>query len=246
MKIVVWFSSGAASAIAAKLTLEKYGKEHEVRIVNNPVLEEHPDNLRFLKDVEKWLGVPIETATNPAYPTGSAVEVWKHRRYMSGVSGAPCTTEIKRKARYIWELQNKPDFHVLGFTKEEQKRHDNFTDTQEAKLIPILIDAGISKDDCYRMLMEAGLSLPKIYKLGYPNANCIGCVKATSPTYWNHVREVHPEIFEERAALSEELGVKLVRVKGKRLLLRDLDPKAKGHPLKSLDFECGIFCGEDD
>ena len=54
--IVVWFSCGAASAIAAKLTLDKYGKDNNVRIVNNPIKEEHEDNLRFLKDVEKWIG----------------------------------------------------------------------------------------------------------------------------------------------------------------------------------------------
>ena len=55
--IVVWFSCGAASAVAAKRTIEKYGHIYNVRVVNNPVAEEHPDNKRFLKDIEKWLGV---------------------------------------------------------------------------------------------------------------------------------------------------------------------------------------------
>lgn len=54
--IAVWFSCGAANAVAAKKTIEKYGKKQEVRIINNPIKEEHPDNQRFLKDVEKWLG----------------------------------------------------------------------------------------------------------------------------------------------------------------------------------------------
>ena len=49
--ITVWFSSGAASAVAAKLTLMKYGHNNNVRIVNNPIKEEHEDNKRFLKDV---------------------------------------------------------------------------------------------------------------------------------------------------------------------------------------------------
>lgn len=87
-QIVVWFSCGAASAVAAKLTLEKYGKENTVRIVNNPVKEEHEDNLRFLKDVEKWLGVEIESCVNPKYPDASAVEVWDDRKFMSGIQGA--------------------------------------------------------------------------------------------------------------------------------------------------------------
>ena len=62
MEIVVWFSSGVSSAIAAKLTLDKYGKNRNVRIVNNPVAEEDYDNLRFLRDVESWLDVKIEIA----------------------------------------------------------------------------------------------------------------------------------------------------------------------------------------
>lgn len=45
--IAVWFSCGAASAVAAKLTVEKYGETHKVLIVNNPVKEEHEDNLNF-------------------------------------------------------------------------------------------------------------------------------------------------------------------------------------------------------
>ena len=36
--IAVWFSCGAASAVAAKETIEKYGNTNTVRIINNPVL----------------------------------------------------------------------------------------------------------------------------------------------------------------------------------------------------------------
>ena len=43
-KIAVWFSCGAASAVALKLTVEKYGLDN-VYAVNNPVIEEHDDCL---------------------------------------------------------------------------------------------------------------------------------------------------------------------------------------------------------
>jgi hypothetical protein len=86
--------------------------------------------------------------------------------------------------------------------------------------------------------------LPEIYKLGYPNANCIGCVKATSPTYWNHVRKMHQDVFKQRATQSREIGAKLVRYKGKRIFLDELDPRARGKSMKNMDFECGLFCEE--
>lgn len=243
-KIAVWFSCGAASAVASYLTLQKYGKDYDVRIVNNPVAEEDDDNRRFLKDVETWLGHEIEIAENPKFPSHSAVDVWAKRKFMSGPLGAPCTIELKKNARILWEETNKPDWHVLGFTSEEKDRHDRFTLTERDNVIPILIDARMTKADCYRMLKHHKIEPPQIYKLGYPNANCIGCVKATSPTYWNHVRKEHPEVFEQRAKQSREIGSRLVRVNNERIFLDELSPHAKGRAMKSLDFECGLFCEE--
>jgi hypothetical protein len=62
--IAVWFSCGAASAVAAKRTVEKYGSTHKIRVLNNPILEEDEDNQRFLKDVEKWVGIEVETVVS--------------------------------------------------------------------------------------------------------------------------------------------------------------------------------------
>lgn len=242
--IAVWFSCGAASAVAAKKTIEKYGTTHIVKVINNPIKEEHPDNQRFLKDVEKWLGVTIETATNPEYKDQSCVDVWARRKYMSGRKFAPCTNELKKDARYLWEATNKPDFHVLGFTVEERHRSDRFIKGERENTLPVLIEANISKADCFKIIQAAGIKLPEIYSLGYPNANCIGCVKATSPTYWNHVRKMHPEQFAERAKQSREIGCRLTRVKGKRIFLDELLPTDKGNSMKNMDFECGIFCEE--
>jgi len=238
--IAVWFSCGAASAVAAKKTVELYGKTHNILIVNNPVDEEHPDNLRFLADVVEWVGLPILSAVNSEIGTTSAVEVWAKRKYMSGIKGAPCTQLLKKEARYEFELENKIDFHVLGFTADEVKRHERFTKFERANVLPVLIDAGLTKKDCFTILEQAGVELPAIYKMGYPNANCIGCVKSSSPTYWNLVREKHPEIFKQRAEQSREIGCRLVELKKKRIFLDELLETDKGGKIKS--WECGIFC----
>lgn len=97
--IVVWFSCGAASAVAAKLTLDKYGENNNVMIVNNPVKEEHSDNIRFKKDVEKWLGRPVIEAKNNKYPNASIVEVFDKKKYISGNKGAPCTALLKKRSQ---------------------------------------------------------------------------------------------------------------------------------------------------
>jgi 3'-phosphoadenosine 5'-phosphosulfate sulfotransferase (PAPS reductase)/FAD synthetase len=239
--IAVWFSCGAASAVAALQTLERYSGQFNVRIIYNPVIEEDEDNLRFKADIEKLLGVQIEIATNPKYPSCSAVDVWERRGYMSGIHGAPCTTELKKEARRVYQQRINPRYHVLGFTADEESRHDDYVE-RELPLLPVLIESKTTKQDCFEIIAKEGIARPRIYDQGYPNANCIGCVKATSPTYWNHVRKQHPAIFKERAELSRSLGVKLVRVNNERIFLDELDPNAKGRPMANMDFECGVFC----
>jgi hypothetical protein len=238
--IAVWFSCGVASAVTAKKTVEKYGQNNNILIVNNPVKEEHEDNQRFLKDVEKWIGLPIIQALNTEINTISAYDVWEKRKYMSGVKGAPCTSLLKKQARYEFELKHDIDYHVLGFSVDEKHRHERFVKYERENVLPVLIDEGLTKEDCFKIVELAGIELPYIYKLGYPNANCIGCVKSSSPSYWNLVREKHPEVFEERAEQSRRIKCKLVKVKGKRIFLDELPEDAKGGKIKS--YECGIFC----
>lgn len=241
--MAVWFSNGAASAVASKKAVEKYGDLYDIFIINNPVDEEDRDCLRFMEDVSKWIGRPIYQAVNSEIGHTSAVQVWNDRKYMSGNKGAPCTVLLKKAARHQYELKNKIDFHVLGFTADEKSRHERFVKFERPNTIPVLIDAGITKAMCFDIIREAGIELPNAYKLGYPNANCIGCVKATSPTYWNHVRKMNPEVFEQRAIQSRRIGARLVRYKGKRIFLDELPPDAVGR--KMISYECGIFCDTD-
>ena len=72
--IAVWFSCGAASAVAARVTLDVYGKDNKVSILNNPILEEGEDNQRFLRDVQDWLDHPIAVSyTHLTLPTSVMV-----------------------------------------------------------------------------------------------------------------------------------------------------------------------------
>ena len=116
---------------------------------------------------------------------------------------------------------------------------------ERSNVLPILIDAGMTRQDCFEMIVRAGLTPPDSYARGKPNANCDGCVKATSPTYWNFTRVDRPEVFQSRAEQSRRLGCRLVRYRGKRIYLDELPADAIGLPMKSLKMpECGLFCEE--
>jgi hypothetical protein len=68
-----------------------------------------------------------------------------------------------------------------------------------------LIDGGIDIDECFKIVKDLGIRIPKMYELGYANNNCIGCVKG-GMWYWNKIRQDFPSVFSERAKLEREIG----------------------------------------
>lgn len=216
-RLVCWFSHGAASAVATKLTIENAKKthpDHELVVANIYLKNEHPDSLRFMEECEDWFGVPILELKNERY-NGDVDVVIEKFRYMSGVAGARCTKELKKQVRLDW--QRFDDVHVFGMTTDEEKRIDNLLDTEpDLEIYAPLIDYKITKTDCFRMLNDVGIELPVMYRLGYHNNNCIGCVKASGAGYWNKIRVDFPDVFKRRAFQEELLGVALVKMSAKK------------------------------
>lgn len=242
-RLVCWFSAGAASAVATKLALAKYCDTHEIEIARCAVPEEHSDNDRFARDCQEWFGQPILMLRSTEYD--SCEDVWTKRKFMSGPHGAPCSIEMKKAVRWIFENAWHPDLQAFGYTIEERKRVDRFrVQNPEVNLINPLIDAGLGKADCHAILDRAGITGPEMYRLGFPNANCIGCVQEQSPRGWNRVRRHFPEVFAARAKMSRELGVKLVKGTSgarERQFLDELDP-ALDEEDEVPRMDCSLLC----
>jgi hypothetical protein len=235
-RTVVWFSCGAASACAAALVAANCKNVHVVYC--DTLAEEHPDNKRFLKDVERWIECPIEIIRSTKY--ASVSDVFEQTRYMSGIKGARCTVEMKKVPRFTY--QQPDDLHVFGLTVDEGRRIANFEgNNPDLRLYWVLREWGLTKEDCHTMLENAGIALPVMYSLGFKNNNCIGCVKATSAKYWANVRRHFPVIFALRAEQSRRLGVRLVRYKGMRMFLDEL-PLGIEDLTPEEDIECGPVC----
>lgn len=235
-RVIAWFSCGAASAVATKLAIAE--SKHPVEVLYCHVKEEHPDNIRFMKDCEQWFGQEIKVLQNEQYH-GSIYEVFQKRRYIVGVAGAPCTRLLKKEVRKKYEQPN--DIQVFGYTVEEQDRVDRFIDSNnDVNLWSILIDKGLAKSDCLAMIDRAGIEIPMMYKLGYSNNNCIGCVKG-GLGYWNKIRHDFPVEFDRMAALEKNIGAKILKHQGERIWLTDLPVDAGDYPTEQ-SIECGIFC----
>jgi len=241
-RIVCWFSCGAASAVATKLAIEKYGA---VSIVYCDTGSEHPDNPRFLKDCEKWFGLPVEILRSKKY--ADTWDVFEKTRYLAGVKGARCTTELKKVLRDAYQIID--DVQIFGFDSTETERAKKFQDNNpEVTLSMPLIEENISKSKCFEILRGASIALPAMYLLGYKNNNCIGCVKGQSG-YWNKIRKDFPEVFERMAKMERKLNVALNKSyagdrKRKRVFLDELDPNA-GRYESELSLSCGLLCGTE-
>lgn len=235
-RIVCWFSAGAASAIATKLTIAEHGLDNLVIAYCDPG-SEHPDNERFLSDCEAWFDAPIVRLRSKKY--GDTWQVWNERRFLVGQKGALCSTELKKIVRR--GFQRHDDRQVFGFTTEERDRADRFREQNiEVELVTPLITHDLTKADCLALVERAGIVLPAMYLLGYHNANCVGCVHG-GMGYWNKIRVDFPDVFARMALLERDIGHSLNKDEHGPVWLDEMDPDRGDYPTE-IARECSLLC----
>lgn len=237
--IIAWFSCGATSAVACKMALSMYDNVHIVYIETG---SGHPDNKRFLQDCERWYGQKIEVLRNKNYK--DVDDVITRKKYINSPHGAPCTYLLKKEVRYKFEDSiGEWEGQVLGFDycQREINRAIRFKQ-QNPKTKPLfpLIEKKISKQDALGMLKLAGIEIPTMYKLGYSNNNCIGCVKG-GIGYWNKIREDFPDRFQRMAEVERIIGASCLKDANGKVYLDELDPN-RGDDVKPIEPDCSLFC----
>ena len=236
MKVVSWYSAGITSTIATLLAIERFGLEN-VEIVFFETGSHHPDNDRFIDECENLFGKEILVMQNEKF--SDIYEVFTKERFINGPHGAPCTRALKKRMRQQWEDNNDWDYQVFGFedTPNEVKRAERFSKNYPyTNAIFPLIEKGLNKEDCIKHLADFGIEVPMMYRLGYSNNNCIGCVKG-GMGYWNKIRVDFPEVFDKMAKVEREVGAKCMN----KVWLDELDPD-RGYGVKAYVEPCGIFC----
>jgi hypothetical protein len=199
-RIVARVSCGAASFVAWKIAVERYGDR--VEAVNAFIVKEHADNRRFLADCERYLGRSVTVLRDTKYGA-DPIKVWIAKRFIASREGAPCSKALKGR---ILDAFRPNDPMVLGYTSDEADRLDKFVDANANKrVIAPLIEEGLSKEDCFQIVVDAGLTLPVPYMQGFDNSNCLNCPKG-GLGYWKHIDRYYPENYEEAARVQDLLG----------------------------------------
>lgn len=208
------------------------------------IQDQHPDSMRFIKDCEKVIGKEVEILRSKEYHSvEECVRVagaFMNRKNFF----APCTNWMKKRVRKEWEAAHKDDeiTYVWGFDKNETRRAEATIEANpQAEHEFPLIDRNLSKEEVHAMLERLGIKRPLMYDLGYPNNNCVGCVKG-GIGYWNKIRRDFPEVFESRAKLEREVGNTILKDhSGNRIWLDELDPD-RGNMNMEIFPDCGVMC----
>lgn len=246
------FSCGAASAVATKLVLTEHGGQN-TDILNVFIKEEHEDNRRFLADCSRWFQHDITVLRDRKY-NASTDEIWRRKRFMVGMRNAPCSVHLKHDLldKFVEEMVCDNTAirinQVFGFTIEEIDRFDRFQDNHKLWSCKApLIDRKLTKSDCLAIIGRAGIQIPITYRMGYDNANCIGCPKG-GQNYWQAIREDFPDRFVQVQKIQEDIGpgANFLRFrsgprKNERMSLKEL-PAGRGNMSDEPSFSCSFFC----
>lgn len=241
-----WFSAGITSTVATKIALEECEGKAQIDIYFFETGNHHPDNERYIKECEEWFGQKIEIVRNPKW--NSVEHVLSKQRYINGPAGAPCTSRLKKDCRFELEKKINFDFQIFGFEyeKKEINRAVRFMEQYpETNAVFPLIERKIDKKKAVEIVKGAGIEIPMMYRLGYTNNNCVGCVKG-GMGYWNKIREDFPDVFQRFSDLEQEIGASCLKDKDEhgntqKLFLKDLDP-SRGRKEKPITAECGVIC----
>ena len=233
-----WFSCGVTSAVACKIALNTWD---DVELYYTDTGSQDADSFRFLQQCEEWYGRKINVVKNDKY--ADHFDCIRQNKMICNNHYYPCTYELKKQMRYAIEDSVKEwTGQIWGFDYSEVLRCKRMIEQypQMRPLFP-LVEKGLSKEDCAAIILQAGIQLPRMYRIGYQNNNCIGCPKG-GMGYWNKIRVDFPEHFLNMAAIEQEIGHSCLKEHdGTPLFLSELDPNRGNFPTEIMP-ECSLFC----
>jgi hypothetical protein len=253
---VVFFSSGKASWLAAKIVAEKFGTDKLWLVFADTTIEDI-DNYRFLEEAAANVGgqlIRLKDGRNPW-------NIFKEKRFINH-RASDCSIELKVKPCENWINTNfSPDDTVLyfGIGFEELERMEAIAKNWHPFQVetPLCWGNWADQREINRQLRLNNLKQPRLYDMGFAHANCGGfCTKAGLKHYRNLLKHL-PEVYAYHEQ-QEQKFLKLIDNDSIGLLRRTKNGVTKGLTLKefreeieaesvqlSFDFEalggCGCF-----
>lgn len=208
-KHVVKWSRGITSAVVGSLVVQEQGRENTLFVSHNTQVE-HPDTYRFGVECAAYLGMPIVDVSDGRSPA----QVFRDEKFLGNNRLTMCSRVLKQEQgdEFITGLVCI-GFDVVvyvGFTADEMRRVPEQREAYRKLGADVrfpLIEAGLDKDDCKRIVTDCwGITLPWSY-LHFDHSNCLGdgggCVKG-GLEYMGLLYLYQRPAWENLAALEDE------------------------------------------
>ena len=206
---------GGVNSLALKLLLIEQGRDCQSVFCNHggDLLETQNHVLMMIKEDFNIIELkPIVEGYNNIY------DFYYDKKFVPLVfKSRSCTDKWKtRPQRKYYKSKGEPYKLLIGFDRDEKGRANIETKLKKVSFEYPLIDAGLARRDCVKLIKEKGFEVPV-------KSDCFFCPFHSRERWWALARD-HPDLFWKAVRLEENSeGPRLVR-KG---WLRDLYPPPK-------------------
>lgn len=197
MKHIVNFSGGLCSFWAAKRVIAQHGTDG-VHLLFADVLIEDDDLYRFNEDCSKHLGLPITRVCEGRTPW----QLFRDEGLIGNSRFPICSIRLKREMLDRWHRENCMEMDsviYIGMDWTEEHRLAKLRNSKPFWRFEAPMQWAPTWDKC-RMIAETkalGISIPRLYNLGFPHNNCGGRCVTAGITHWVHLYHVLPARFLE-------------------------------------------------
>lgn len=156
--------------------------------------EELEETYEYLDMLETFLGKSIKRL-NPDRPFSHYLKIYGN--YLPSPRMRWCTAMLKLKPFEDWIEQEFPGCLVKSYVaiRADEDRDGYISHKSNIEAVYPFKEAGIAKDDVYRILEEAGVGLPKYYEWR-TRSGCYFCFFQRRAE-WLNLKERHPDLFEK-------------------------------------------------
>ncbi len=258
MTHIVMFSGGLGSWAAAKRVAAEHGTDHLVLLFTDTLIED-ADLYRFLHEAAANVGGRLVRLADGRTPW----DVFRDVAFLGNTRADPCSRILKRELSDAWIAEHYTPDTVTVYVGVDWSEIHRIERLAARKLpwryvAPLCDPPYLTREDVIAWAIAEGLTIPRLYRLGFVHNNCGGgCVKA-GQGHFAHLLQTLPDVYAEwernEQLLRDQLGdVAILRDRRggstKPYTLRALreEVEAGSCQIDLLDIGgCGCFSDVDD
>lgn len=185
--------SGGKDSTALAIYMRDRQPEIELEYVFCDTHKELPETYEYLTRVEAYLGKSITRLSSDLGERGFDHWLTMYRNYLPSPGMRWCTRKLKIEP-FEEHVGDSPVNLYIAIRADERREGYISTKPNITPIYPFK-EAGLAKDDIFRILQDSGIGVPEYYKWR-TRSGCYFCFFQRR-TEWVGLLENHPDLFEK-------------------------------------------------